>query len=227
MWFRQWWGLRNDLRRFLYESAVASGAVIHFVRRAKTVDLEGTFVTFEDGEVVGSDLLIGADGTNSEVRRAIHPDVKAKVLDQCVFQALIPKEVMYKNEEKRELYEDPATHVWLGQNHFDLSSMVPAQNVYDIQFIFVDYADKDDPNPKQLLEPLEESTFVNEQISGWNPVVKSLFKNAKTHLKWRIVEAPRLDTAISKSRKVVLIGDSYHGIVPHAREVGLFNLLRE
>jgi salicylate hydroxylase len=219
--------LRNDLRRLLYESAIASGAVIHFERRAKTVGLGGPFVTFEDGEVVGSDLLIGADGTNSKVRRATHPDVKAEVLDQCVFQALIPKEVMYKNEGTRELYEDPATHLWLGQNYFGLSSVVPARNVYDIQLIFVDHADRDDPNPRQLLEPLEEATFVNEKISGWNPVVRSLFKNAKRHLKWRIMELPRMGTAISKSGKVVLIGDSYHGMVPHAGKVGLFNLLRE
>lgn len=126
---------------------------------------------------------------------------------------------MYQNQDTRELYDDPATHLWLGQDHFGLSSVAPAQNVYDIQMIFLNYTDKDDRNPKQLLEPLEEATFVNNKISNWNPVVKSLFKNAEKHLKWRVVEAPYLDTAISNSGKVVLIGDAYHGMVPHAGEV--------
>lgn len=147
------------------------------------------------------------------------PNVKPKVLDQCVFQALIPRDVMYEHQDTKELYEDPATHLWLGQNHFGISSVAPAQRIYDIQLIFVNYTNKDDPNPQQLLEPLTEATYVNEQISNWNPVVKSLFKNAKRHLKWRLVEAPRLDTATSSSGKAVLIGDSYHGMVPHAGEV--------
>lgn len=58
----QWWGLRNDLRRFLYEAALESGAVVHFERKAKSVDLEGPAVTLEDREVVRCDLLTGADG---------------------------------------------------------------------------------------------------------------------------------------------------------------------
>lgn len=126
---------------------------------------------------------------------------------------------MYESQDTRELYNDPATHFWLGQNQFGLSSVSPAQNVYDIQLIFVNYTDSDDPNPKELLEPLTEAKYVNEQISGWNPVARSLFKKANKHLKWRLVEAPRLNTAISRSGKVVLIGDAYHGMVPHAGEV--------
>lgn len=58
----QWWGLRNDLRRFLYDTAVESGAVVYYGRRAKSVDLKGPTATFEDGEVVRCDLLVGADG---------------------------------------------------------------------------------------------------------------------------------------------------------------------
>lgn len=132
---------------------------------------------------------------------------------------------MYQSQDTRELYDDPAMHLWLGQNHFGLSSVSPAKNVYDIQLIFFNYTDNDDPNPTQLLEPLTEAKYVNEQISCWNPVARSLFKKANKHLKWRVVEAPRLDTAISRSGKVVLIGDAYHGMVPHAGEASPSNCL--
>ncbi|QDS76432.1 hypothetical protein FKW77_004336 [Venturia effusa] len=178
----QWWGMRNDLRRFLYHAAVASGAVVHFGRKAKSVDLDTPAVTFDDG-------------TNSAVRTAIHPNAKSKVLDQCVFQAQIPREAMYESQDTKELYDDPATHLWLGQDLFGLSSVSPVQSLYDFQLGFVNYTNKDDPNPAQLLESLTEAKYVNEQLSGWNLMVRSLFKKANKHLKWRIVEAPRLDTA--------------------------------
>lgn len=132
---------------------------------------------------------------------------------------MVPREVIYESSKTQKIYDDPVIHLWLGLNHYGLSSVSPTRNLCDIQLIFVNYTDDDDSNPTRLLEPLTEAKYVNEQISGWNPVTGSLFQKANRHLKWRIVEAPRLDTAISKSGKVVLIGDAYHGMVPHAGEV--------
>jgi len=45
-----------------------------------------------------------------------------------------------------------------------------------------------------------------------------LFEKAGSHFKWRIVEAPYVPIAINASGKVVLIGDAYHGMTPHAGE---------
>lgn len=67
---------RGDLHRALQERAEASGVEFEWGKRVVSVDEDpdGTTAHFADGTTATADVLIGADGVRSTVRRLIDPD---------------------------------------------------------------------------------------------------------------------------------------------------------
>lgn len=68
---------RQDLGRILGEAAQTAGVTIHegLSFSALRDDGNGVAVTFTDGTQARFDLVVGADGLHSSVRRAIHPEI--------------------------------------------------------------------------------------------------------------------------------------------------------
>lgn len=78
---------RGDLQRILLgelDSHVKTGKVCIAVE-----DTDPPTARFEDGTRIQPDLLIGADGINSNVRDAIAPDIDLQTLDTTVFRAIV------------------------------------------------------------------------------------------------------------------------------------------
>ncbi|NMO00909.1 FAD-dependent monooxygenase [Gordonia sp. TBRC 11910] len=66
---------RSDLHRVLHDHAAASGVGFHYSKRLVGVDetADGVTAVFDDGSSATGDILIGADGVKSTVRRIIDP----------------------------------------------------------------------------------------------------------------------------------------------------------
>ena len=66
---------RDDLSRTLLDMARAQGVAVHFGKRLVSVTEDDTGVTaeFADGTTARGDILVGADGIRSSVRRLIDP----------------------------------------------------------------------------------------------------------------------------------------------------------
>jgi salicylate hydroxylase len=214
----QWYCLRNELRNFLYDTALSSGAEIHFNSGIQSVDLSIPCITFADGTTASADLIVGADGTNSVVRKTLYPYSGRLITKDYVFQALIPREVMYQNEITRAMYEDHSLGVWVGPNSWALTSTAPHQEVYDMQVLLQGFADSGrDPNPDKHLELLENLNMVGDQLDAWTPFYRDIWSKVTKFLKWRLVEAPLdLPSALSPNGRVVIVGDAYHGQSPNA-----------
>lgn len=71
---------RGWLQQVVWETALDAGVAIHTGRRVVDVVQtdSGVRVVFEDGRVEEGDIVIGADGVGSRVRRFIDPDVRAE-----------------------------------------------------------------------------------------------------------------------------------------------------
>lgn len=202
----------------MYDAAVASGATVHFNARVDSIDFDAPSITLQGGTTIRTDLIIAADGTNSIVRQRMVPGTTREITDVYVFQANIPKAAMMQDSRTRKLYADPATNVYLGPNTWSFNSVAPNQEIYDMQLVIRDFAERGrDPHPERLLERLENLDMVGVLIDGWEPEYKSLLLGkATTFFKWRVTEAPMIESALAKSGKVILIGDAFHGIDPSA-----------
>lgn len=206
------------MRQYLFEAAVDSGAHVHFNSRVQSIDFDAPSLTLENDTIIRVDVIIAADGTNSFVRQTMAPSAQRELTDCYTFQCNISKEAMYTDKEYADLYEDPATQLWLGQNSFSFMSVVPNQGFYDLQVIARHFGKSGrDRNPERLLEPLENLDIVDAFIDDWAPHFKTLLSKATTgFFKWRNTEVPRLSSALAEGGKVILIGDAYHGLDPSA-----------
>jgi len=87
---------RADLHTILLEGARAMDpeCVVPAKRLvAVTPDEAGVTATFADGESVRADILIGADGARSSVRRLLFEDSPPVFAGQIAFRCLIPREI--------------------------------------------------------------------------------------------------------------------------------------
>jgi 2-polyprenyl-6-methoxyphenol hydroxylase-like FAD-dependent oxidoreductase len=83
---------RGALHRILRERAERSGVRIHDAKKLIRVDEQpgGATAHFADGSSAGADVVIGADGVHSAVRRLIDPDAPgARYLGLLGFEGLI------------------------------------------------------------------------------------------------------------------------------------------
>ncbi|MDW5326707.1 FAD-dependent oxidoreductase [Plantactinospora sp. KLBMP9567] len=67
---------RSDLYRVLHDRAVAAGVTIEYGKRLLDTQESATGITarFADGSTASADILVGADGIRSTVRRLIDPE---------------------------------------------------------------------------------------------------------------------------------------------------------
>ncbi len=80
---------------FAPETGVSCPIQVHMARRLQAVrqDEESVTVTFSDGATETGDLLIGADGVNSQVLEAVWPGVSTKRWTEVVvYRGLVPRD---------------------------------------------------------------------------------------------------------------------------------------
>ncbi len=112
-----WSVSRDDLNKELIDSAVAYGVVFHFERTYRDSDPKAGRVIFETPngghETVSADLIIGADGAFSKVRRSLNKAFRAR-------HGLFPsgyKEITIRPEASLRL-DRYAIHIWQRQGWF-------------------------------------------------------------------------------------------------------------
>jgi len=87
---------RADLHTILLAAvrAMDPQAVVSAKRLVQAApDAAGVTASFADGEVVRADILIGADGARSSVRRLLFEDSSPEFAGQIAFRCLIPREI--------------------------------------------------------------------------------------------------------------------------------------
>lgn len=198
-----YWGIhRADLQ------AVLSKAVgmehIHLSKRLTDLKDSGKEVVleFEDGTSARADLVIGADGAKSLVRRWMLGYDDALYSGCSGFRGIVAPELL-------DLLPDPeAIQFWMGPHGHLLHYPIGKG---DHNFLLVER----NPSPWPLREWVTgaEQGDQLKRFADWHPAVVQMISAVPTSQRWALFHRPPLGRWTRG--RVTLLGDAAHALVPH------------
>jgi salicylate hydroxylase len=196
---------RADLQRIL--SAAHGGRHLHLGHRLEslTEGEDGVVLRFNDGRHVTADVVVGADGVRSAVRRHVAGGGAPRYSRTSAFRGIVPIEAL-------PLLPDPeAIQFWMGPNahllHYAIGGARKAVNYFAV----VEGPDVW-PNPDGSTAPINHQAAL-DAFNGWHPAVTEMIAATRHAVRWGLFT---VQPVLRWSRgRVVLMGDSVHGMLPH------------
>jgi 2-polyprenyl-6-methoxyphenol hydroxylase-like FAD-dependent oxidoreductase len=193
--------LRPILASILAQATRASGTHVRLgvTFAAIAEEASGAKVTLTDGATKTYDLVVGADGLNSKMRKTFFPDAPSpRYTGQCVWRAVLPRP-----PEVKTLQMSIGDKVKVGVNPVSKDQMY--------MFVTEDRPTNAYVDPAQFAPSLKAML---EQFSS--PLVRTIRDslNENSRIVYRPLEGLLMPQPWSRGR-VVLIGDAVHATTPH------------
>jgi salicylate hydroxylase len=197
---------RVELQRILGNAWGADGLhlgrrVTGLTERAGEVRLE-----FADGPTETADLVIGADGVHSAVRRWMvgdDPAERAVYSGTSGFRGLVPVEAL------PSLPDPDAAQFWMGPGAHLLHYPIDRGAV--VNFLFVVRSPREWTAPGWMVEAAPDEHLVG--LDGWHPAVLEMIGAVPVSARWALFARPPLHRW--SRGPVVLLGDAAHAMLPH------------
>ncbi|HEX8749065.1 MAG TPA: FAD-dependent monooxygenase [Pyrinomonadaceae bacterium] len=189
---------RADLHEILMD-ALPPGTV-HLNERCERFeeDEAGVSVAFAGGKTDRADLLIGADGINSVIRRQLFPEVKLRYSGYTTWRGVV--------ETRDEAALGKTSETWGCGARFGIVR-VDRERVYWFSTANVEAGRK--------LSPAENRSFLLSYFKGWHHPIEHLIESTAAE---RILHNDIYDIAPMKRwcrGPVALLGDSAHPTTPN------------
>lgn len=191
---------RADLHAQLLKAARAAGVELR--TNAGAVDTEGTTVILHDGSRVEGDVIIGADGLKSVVRKRFET-VPAHFTGHVAWRALVPVD-----DAVRGVTEWPGIHIGPGK----MITRYPVRGGTLLNMVF--FARQDGWTDDGWTLPADPADLA-ATYAGWCDEVQAMIAAAaKVPLyKWAInARSPLADWTVDGN--VALLGDAAHAMTP-------------
>lgn len=156
---------------------------------------------FADGEIIETDIVIGADGIHSTVRNSITIPSPAVYSGTCAFRTLVPANRASSFARRR------AQTLWLGPGHHLVHYPVSAGRLINL----VAFA----PARGYTVESWSATATIEEflaEFAGWDSRLTELIRAARTPGRWALLDRAPLGHW-SKGR-ITLLGDAAHPMFP-------------
>jgi 2-polyprenyl-6-methoxyphenol hydroxylase-like FAD-dependent oxidoreductase len=193
--------MRPALAKILAEKTRQSGTNVRLgcTFTEMTQSENGVDVTFTDGTSQRYDLVIGADGMFSQVRKTYFPEAEApKYVGQGIWRAVLPRLPEVKN-----------TMMWVGP-HLKVGVNPMSK---DKMYLFL----TEDKKERQHVEPAEFLDRLKALMATFPaPIIQQLkeMMNEDSLIDFRAIGKLLVPAPWYKNR-IVLIGDTVHATTPH------------
>jgi 2-polyprenyl-6-methoxyphenol hydroxylase-like FAD-dependent oxidoreductase len=193
--------MRPALAKILAEKTRQSGTNVRLgcTFNEMTQSETGVDVTFTDGTSQNYDLVIGADGMFSQVRKTYFPEAAApEYVGQGIWRAVLPRLPEVKN-----------TMMWVGP-HLKVGVNPMSK---DEMYLFL----TEDKKERQHLEPADFLEKLKALMATFPAPIIQQFKdmmNENSMIDFRAIGKLLVPAPWYKNR-IVLIGDTVHATTPH------------
>ena len=198
---------RADLHNILAERAQAFKAdVVHLNKRVSgfTETTDGVTLNFADGSSARGDLLIGADGLKSVVRRQIVGETPATYTGDAAWRITVPVERLPPN------LLEPVMSVFMGPGGHAVCYYVRAGALLN----FVGIVETDDVRDESwtVKMPWER---LKANYRGWHPIIQTVIDRADRDkcYRWSLHNRPPIRNW--STARATLLGDAAHPTLPY------------
>jgi salicylate hydroxylase len=198
---------RADFHAILADKARAFDPdVIRLGKRATgfSEDADGVTLHFADGSEARGDLLIGADGLKSVVRRAIAGDVPANYTGDAAWRVTVPVERLPKP------FLEPVMSVFMGPGGHAVCYYVRGGALMN----FVGLHETDDVLDESWTVKLPWQRL-KADFAGWHPAIQAIIDAADKDLCYRWSLHNRLPIDNWSTARATLLGDAAHATLPY------------
>ncbi|KAE8151188.1 hypothetical protein BDV25DRAFT_171647 [Aspergillus avenaceus] len=208
---------RADLHNALVEKALVLPNVdLRVNSTVIDVQFSPASVTLSNGTIVRGDIVIAADGVKSTIRGHLlgqESNLKAIPTGDAAYRIILPRSVMEKDPELRELVDEPQATRWLGPDRHIIAYPVRKHELFNVVLLHPDR------------HGLEESWTTKgskqamvDNYRGWDSRVTKLIDLVAEDevLEWKLCLHPPLKTWYKGS--VSLIGDACHPMLPYVAQ---------
>ena len=188
----------------LADVARHEGAELVIDARVEKVDWTSSkkvSVTTAKGKTWTFDLLIGADGVRSVVRKCIMPHVKpSPPTGNCAYRAIVPYDQIRKDPIAKELVEKLTMEVWMSDKAYIIS--YPISNGTQFNMVLSHHRD-------QLVDDVEDVDMEKDfraTYKDFDPRIKRVVDMVPIARRWPLLVTGPLKTWSTPEKNVVLIG---------------------
>jgi len=165
---------------------------------------DGVVLEFANGRVERADLVIGADGVRSTVRRWVTGADDAIYSGTSAFRGIVP------TENLPSLPDPHAIQFWMGPDAHLLHYAIGGAGE-SVNFFAVVETPRSWPHDGSVADVPDDVPVAS--FRGWHPAVIEMIRAAASPIRWGLF-AVRPLLRWYRGR-VVLIGDAAHGMLPH------------
>ena len=212
---------RGDLQRVLLQAAL--GQNVDLRTRSKVARVEDDFrpsVQLASGEWISGDLVLGADGIHSLLRKklASHFRVSDKIIPtgDSAYRVSIPRSALQEEPEILSHLDQGISTRWLGDGGHIMAYPIRHSTQYNMVFVHLSHPNRSDET--NLWSQRGSKEEMRAFYKDWSPTVQRLisYVPASELMEWPLnIHSPLPSWTLGRT---ALLGDACHPMLPYVAQ---------